>query len=797
MRTLRAAMLVAAIFCCLSAVRSAQAATPPNTSITNSASATYQDSGGNSYQTQSNIVTITVQNAPSLTNAAGTGANYAPGQIVTDTYTLVNTGNASGDFQLTADAALGGTDAASATLGDGGTACGGSPCEYAVTIGGTTTKYATYAALNTYLASQQIAIGSSVVVSAYYTLATTAPAGSGKTVSSTVTATITQAAVGSATAETSAAQSATETNDVLADARLDLYKTSAQNGTTGDITYTIYANNGGQFGAKDLLSAQTLLGAATPGVLIGDRVPQFGGVPLALANSGAVSVTSNATHGFASGAVADLYYSTSPNGSTGWIKATSNLPTNGSVTYIAVFIHGGSCGVTAGFELCSDPGTTPGTVSVSSQSAVTLSFVVAPPAGAGAGNAGSVSNIADGVIGDNQSTEHILGPGIPGGTADSASGTALTVSGEGINYTGAIVPGASNTTSNSALSQYGVLNGPLGFPGSSGSYDGVAAPSTNDDFTAFPFGVAADNVQNTSTTPGTPATAAKTGAAVTLCVPNELQNSGNLNDDYNITANVPTAYPIPATSGGTAVTGWTVGVYSDSACSAALGGATDGSSSATASNVAVASGATLTYYVKFIVPIATAYFDRFDALVHAVSVGSSAQTNDTHDELYSGFVALTKSETIVSSGCPSGVSQQSGTFVCPGGVISYTVDYRNLVMGTSDNTQSFASATTKGGTFVVDEDGTTAIVSSTTQNNWATFASAITQPTDTTAGGVFTYYTGIPVGSGTGTFAASDTKFTDQVGGASFQLVPHQYNGGSFSSTQGWQGAITFTVTVK
>ncbi|MHB8230985.1 MAG: hypothetical protein ACYDG0_09425, partial [Vulcanimicrobiaceae bacterium] len=124
-------------------------------------------------------------------------------------------------------------------------------------------------------------------------------------------------------------------------------------------------------------------------------------------------------------------------------------------------------------------------------------------------------------------------------------------------------------------------------------------------------------------------------------------------------------------------------------------------------------------------------------------------------------------------------------------------DYRNLVMGTSDNTQSFAYATTKAGTFAVDEDGTTVTVSSTTQNNWATFASATTQPTDTTTGGVFTYYTGIPVGSGTSTFAASDTKFTDQVGGTSFQLVPEKYNGGSFSGTQGWQGAITFTVTVK
>ncbi len=596
---------------------SGSAATAPGTQVTNNASAIYKDAAGNSYNTTSNTVTITVQNAPTLTNVAGTGTSYAPGQVVTDTFVLSNTGNGPGTFQVSgnssaptssSDAVLGGSDASYATLGNGAATCTtpagsqSSPCKYAATVGGTTYYFTSLDgtsnnnSLDYWLANTAgtTAVGGSITVSVYYGLSNSASTSSA-TVTSQIFATVAYAASGSAPAELSASVNATESNTVAGDARLDLYKSSSQNGTTGDITYTISAHNGGAFAAKDLQSVKALLGSSTAGVLLSDRVPQFGGSPLNLSNSGAVTVTSNATYGFATGATTAVCYTTSSTGTSGWTEATGNLPTSG-VTYIGIFISGGSCSSTAGFELCADTGhaTNPGNVTVASAAAVQFSFTVVQPSGSGSGAAGSVTNIANGVVGDNQSTEHILGPGIATGTADSSSSTALTTSGQGINNTVLTsIGGASNQTSNQALSSYGVLNGPFGQPSATGSYDGVVANDNADDFTAFPFGLPGDSIVNTSTTAGSPTTTTTLGSAQTICVPNTLQNSGNLNDTFDIVANVPTAYAVPATSGGTSVSGWKVGIYSDPACSSNLGGSTDGASSATASNVAVSSGSTL------------------------------------------------------------------------------------------------------------------------------------------------------------------------------------------------------------
>src|SRR5665213_669596 len=78
----------------------ATAATAPGTQITNNATATYKDAASNVYNTTSNTVTTVVENAPTLTFTAATGAAYSPGQGVIDTFTITNTGNASGTFQI-------------------------------------------------------------------------------------------------------------------------------------------------------------------------------------------------------------------------------------------------------------------------------------------------------------------------------------------------------------------------------------------------------------------------------------------------------------------------------------------------------------------------------------------------------------------------------------------------------------------------------------------------------------------------------------------------------------------------
>ncbi len=792
----------------------------PGTQVTNTANAVYKDAGGNSYTTTSNTVTVTVQNAPTLTNTPGTGSPYAPGQVVTDTFVLTNTGNGAGTFQVSdtssaptasSDAVLGGSDAAAATLGNGAATCttpAGSqsaPCKYAATVGGTTYYFTSlngtsdnnsldYWLLHTNPAT---AAGSSITVSVYYALATSASTPA--TVTSSIYASVAYPAAGSAPATTSSSVNATESNTVTADARLDLYKASSQNPATGDITYTVSAHNGGAFAAKDLQSVKALLGSATAGVLISDKVPQFGGSPLSLSNSGTVTVTPNATYGFATGATADLYYSTSATGTTSWTKATGNLPTDGSVTYVAIFIHGGTC-TSAGYELCADTGhaTTPGNSNVASAAAIAFSFTVVQPSGPGSANANAVKNLANGVIGDNQSTEHILGPGIPGGTADTPSATPITTSGQGINNTtNTSTNGASNQIGNQALASYAPQNGPFGQPAAVGSYDGVVGSNGSNDFTAFPFGLAGDSVVNTSTTVGSPVTAATLGSAQTICVAHTLKNNGNHDDSFNIVATVPTAYQVPSTSGGTAVAGWKTGVYSDAACSAALGGSTDGSPAATASNVAIASGNSLNYYVKYVIPAGVKYFYRFDASIVATSVGSGSQSDSTHDELYSGFVALTKSQNVTSNGCPSGVSPSyaAGT-VCPTGVIAYTVDYRNLVMGTSSTNISFNACTTQAGSLQITDDGTLSTSSSTTTvANWASFASMTAAPSDSSASSSFTYATGVPAAGASPTWSAAATKFVDTVGGSSFQLVPKNYSGPS--ATQGNQGTVTFSIAVK
>ncbi|MDP9025527.1 MAG: hypothetical protein M3N13_09160, partial [Candidatus Eremiobacteraeota bacterium] len=243
--------------------------------------------------------------------------------------------------------------------------------------------------------------------------------------------------------------------------------------------------------------------------------------------------------------------------------------------------------------------------------------------------------------------------------------------------------------------------------------------------------------------------------------------------------------------------GWKVGVYSDNVCSAALGGSVDGTPSATAANVAVTSGNTLNYYIKYIIPAGAPYFYRFDSPIVATSVGDNTKSNTTHDELYSAFLALTKSQSVTSSGCPAGVTPPyAGGTVCPTGVLQYVVDYRNLVMGTTSTNVSFSAVTTQAGTLQVTDDGTLSTTSQTTTANWASFATMTAAPVDTTSGTTYTYYTGIPAsGGGSATFSVTDTKFVDVIGGASFQLVPKNYL--APSATQGNQGTITFSISVK
>jgi hypothetical protein len=869
----------------------ATAATAPGTQITNNATATYKDAATNVYNTTSNTVTTVVQNAPTLLVLAAAGSAYSPGQQIADTFTITNTGNASGTFQINgnatvngsgnfsspADAPLSGTDASFGTLGStySVSGCGGAGTAiYEITIPGpSTVDCDTLAHANVYLLAHSIAASAAVTVTVFYTLGTgaTAPA----TIKSSLDANITYAAIvaggglAAATAEVSAVTGATENNTVISDAIINQYKAAAQctiytppcnnslpaNDNLGDIQYTISANNAGSQPTADLASVKALFGAAfttacgacVGGVMIMDKVPTCAtcvGTPvLAMSNAtggnATVSVTVSAANGFATNATAFVIYSTSATGAT-WSLGTGSgvttgtgtftVPTASTVYYVGILMVSGTSGgaCTSAGELCPGAatinGTSGGATGVDNHAAISYTYSVAQSTLPGSGNVGAYTDATVAAWKDHQPTPHIICPGVPGGTADSPSPTQLTTGTQCINTPPASCPelGCSNPVPNNSIAAYSVLNGPFDGAESgacafavgatncqgadaTGTYDGAATNDNTDDFTAIPFQTGADNAVNTGTTLGTPVTATTTSAAFTsACIEHSVFNYGNKNDTFNLAATAVTKSAIPATGAGSATAGWTVTLYSDNLCGT------------TTSSIAVNSGVGAHYYVKYTAASGQPYFDRFDAIITATSVGNGAKTNTTHDELYSGFIAFTKTAVAASTNCPVGfpaLAGSSAVVTCPGGTLSYSMDYRNLVMGQASTNVSFSQCITPVGTLVMTDDGTQAIVSSAALPNWATFTNGLqVAPIDANSNAVartnnaFTYATAIPAVT-YAAFSAGATAFKDTVGGATFQLAPKGYfNSGIVGNPTlpvvaaaaiDWQGTITFNLTVK
>ena len=750
------------------------AQTPPNTSIQNTASATYKDANGNSYTTESNTVTTIVQNAPSLTVTTNNGSsagsqNVAPGQVVTDTYTLTNTGNAAGNFALT----TGATD--NGVQGSGNDNSNTSTVQYIFN----STTYTTVAALNTALGSASAtASGSSITVQVQYTLSAS-PANVPGTVTTQLKATVAYAAVGSAGAVTSSAVSNTYSDAVQSDARMDMQKTSSQAATSPyNITYTINANNGGAFSSQELNSV-TSLGFPTKGCLaIVDKLPTFGATAPSIVGTPTVTFTAG-TNGFpASGVTATVYYTTSANGSSGW---TTSAPANPA--YIAVFLSvssGTAC-------LNSHAGTSTGSVT-NAQAAVQLQFVMPQPTGAGSGNANAYENVATSIFGDNQPTEHIVGGNIPASTADSGGAAPIYAASQGINYTPVPSPGTgsgggngwSNTVVNNAHLAAGVFNGPSSATPSTmstlvtssqatGSYDGSVAVNANDDFTQASFTPASFTSINSSTTIGSPTGNTYSSGVNGINVPNALYNSGNKDDSYTVIVTAPTG-------------GWTVQLFPDNGSGTApaaspYAGCTSPAATCTAT-IAVSSGSAIQYWAVYNAPSGVATFSRFDASIAATSVNDNTQNNSTHNEIYSGFIALTKSATVTSSGCPAGTTPTyAAGSLCPGGTLTYSLDYRNIaVTGGSGNTEpANAFISTKAGQLVITDDGTAI------GNTWAANTNGLTgAATDTPGGG--------------GTWNTSDVWTTNTIGSSKFSVT---VGGASFSLGAGQFGTIAFSVVVK
>lgn len=748
------------------------AGTTPNTVISNTATATYNDGNGNSYSTNSNTVTTTVQNAPSLSIAPPAAQNVAAGQVVVDTYTLTNTGNAAGNFTIPT-----GTPA---TVGSNGTFNGyviaGTSC--------TAAAQCNLAAANAALAGlTATAPGASITIGVEYTVSTTPTPSTGGTIATTLTAAITQPAVGAAPAATSANATATVTDNILPQARLDLQKsTVAPTSATADINFTITANNGGAFAANDLQSVKALLGSPSAGVLVSDKIPTFGGNPLTLdlAAGQAPSVTlTSAT----AGATATLYYSTSTTGAQGSWSTTYVA----GDTFIAVLISGGAGGV----ELPSKPGGSSGAGAVTSPQ-VTLSFNTNQPTGTGAANAGSITNIANSLIGGNPGATGIvpiIGPFSGSGEADSATPTT-PISGAINNTTsstGAGVPGgSSNTVSSQAFATNTVVVGPLNNPGTTGSYpaapnNSTGAATNNFDYTAVGFVCANGATINNGTFTCTIPTAG-------FSVPGSYQNTGNAADTLTLSVAAPAGFTAQAFS----ATGCSPSISSlnNTGCTigAPITGVVAAGSTGSGSLGTVNSGGLGNYIVVYKPTTpgtsAVAPFTAIDSVVAvAGSQGGtvSSDTNTTHNVIYPGGpISLSKSQAIVTN-CPTGSTGQTAGAVCPGGTITYTVTYLNgapasaIAGGTNVGTQpafTYNAITTPAsgaGVLVVTEDGAAGT------NNWATFTNGLTAAPTTTGTTTFTFAyaptAGTAAGSGKFTATANSAVSAGATGTISFSAI--------------------------
>lgn len=353
-----------------------------------------------------------------------------------------------------------------------------------------------------------------------------------------------------------------------------------------------------------------------------------------------------------------------------------------------------------------------------------------------------------------------------------------------------------------------------------GSYDGVQNATNNNDFTAreIPLPTPSPLPQNTGTSALSPiGNTFSVSTPPGVNVENALYYDNTAKGYHTITLTA-TAPILPAQwsvqlcpdNGGTPNCGYGT-VYTSCKAQTADGNLWMSSSAAgptatakfcyqNASNTS--SPQKPAYWAVYTGPTGTYIaFSRYDGSIDVQDDQTTPAENVTHNELYAGFVPIAKSSTVVTTGCPAGVSPPSG--VCPGGVIKYSVQYANVVAGGGIGTEgqvAAAFAQTQAGSLVVSDDGLgglngtnwgsytngliNALSSGTSGSSCGVYSSGWGACGDTTAGTTCTYDASHPGGTGATSFACT-------IGGSSFQLYPPGFTGKTSS------GTVTFSVQVK
>jgi hypothetical protein len=217
--------------------------------------------------------------------------------------------------------------------------------------------------------------------------------------------------------------------------------------------------------------------------------------------------------------------------------------------------------------------------------------------------------------------------------------------------------------------QGSVLNGPSGFPAATGPTN-----TTNDDFTNKSVNTGIAGIP-----PGS-----NTNASGVVTFNNTVQNTGNADDIF--TLSVPNYASLP--SGTVLVITTPNGTVTVNAGNAA------GSVP-----INVARGATANYTVQVTLPTNQPVLAGYDAQLRAVSTNTPANNNLTIDRTWTGFVRLVKqSPATVINGTGNG----GPTDAVPGAVIVYSITYTNVTGGNGSGANNGLLAASN---VIISEDG--------------------------------------------------------------------------------------------
>ena len=208
---------------------------------------------------------------------------------------------------------------------------------------------------------------------------------------------------------------------------------------------------------------------------------------------------------------------------------------------------------------------------------------------------------------------------------------------------------------------------------------------------------------------------------------NTVQNVGNADDTFTFTA--PT---VPA--------GFTVSISTDGGTNFTQ---LSGGGSAT---LAVAFGASANVIVRVRAPAGTPVLQSggFNVVVRATSGLTPSESNDTHDNYYTGFLRLVKTVTVDNT---TGVG--GATDPVPGADLVYTIAYSNISSGGG----GAGCVDLVASNIVINENGAAA------PNNWAATTTQVTSPAPADSGGG-----AITDGNTSGAVTAATTFLRDAAG---------------------------------